>query len=111
MNNKNKIYAFVSISVVVLTAASFFAAVNFLLKINNLVFNVDKKIIKEQTTVLNKEGFEKIKNKLNPGKNSMDIEEKFLNIDAAEAGNADNSGSSNSGSGADKINNAGGLSE
>ncbi len=64
--NKNKIYAAISISVAVLIAASFFAAVSFLLKISNLVFNVDQNIIKEQTIELNNDGFEMIKNKLNP---------------------------------------------
>lgn len=86
--NKNKIYAFVSISVIILTVASFAATVGFLLKINKLVFNVDEKIIKEQTTVLNKEGFERIKNKLNPQKNNIITEEKSINIDAS-GGSAD----------------------
>lgn len=84
-SNKNKIYAAISISVIILTAASFFAAVNFLLKINNLVFNVDEKIIKEQTTELNKDGFERIKSKLNLGKSSVINESNPVNINVADS--------------------------
>lgn len=69
-SSKNKIYALVSISVIILTVASFVAAISFLLKINNLVFNVDQNIINEQTTELDKDGFENIKNKLDPERNN-----------------------------------------
>lgn len=74
-SSKNKIYAAVSISVIILTVASFGAAISFLLKINNLVFNVDQNIIKEQTTELNKNGFEHIRNKLYPERNNINNKE------------------------------------
>ena len=61
---KNKAYAIISILLVFLIAVSFIVTVNFLLKIENLAFNTDERIIKEKTTTLDKEGFEKIKVKL-----------------------------------------------
>ncbi len=78
-SSKNKIYALVSIFVIVLTVMSFFEVTRFLLKINNLVFNVDQNIVKEQTTELNKNSFEKIKSKLNPEKNNINDNEGTIN--------------------------------
>lgn len=61
---KDKIYAFLSVLAIILIIGSFAAAANFLLQVNKYIFSVDEKIIKEKTTVLDKEGFAKIKEKL-----------------------------------------------
>lgn len=61
---KDEIYVFLSILVIVLIIGSFAAAANFLMQINKYIFSVDEKIIKEKTTVLDREGFARIKEKL-----------------------------------------------
>lgn len=66
---KDEIYAFLSILAIVLIIGSFAAAANFLLQINKYIFSVDEKIIREKTTVLDKEGFARIKEKLKAKEN------------------------------------------
>ncbi len=61
---KNKIYAAASIAVFISIMVSFMAVVNFLVKINNIAFSIDEKLIKEKTTALNMEGYERIKDKI-----------------------------------------------
>ncbi|MBU4350888.1 hypothetical protein KKH63_00950, partial [Patescibacteria group bacterium] len=61
---KDKIYAFLSFLTIVLVIGSFAAAVNFLLETNEYIFSVNEKIVKEKTTLVDKAGFENIKEKL-----------------------------------------------
>lgn len=61
---KDKIYAFLSFLAIVLAIGSFVLVVNFLLQINKYIFNLDEKIVKEKTTVMDKAGFENIREKL-----------------------------------------------
>lgn len=63
---KNKIYAIISVSVIIFLIASFFLAVNFFIKINNLVFGVDERLIREKTTVPDIDGYDLMKNKIEP---------------------------------------------
>lgn len=69
---KDRIYAFLSFLTIVLVVGSFALAVNFLLETNKYIFSVNEKIVKEKTTVVDKTGFENIKEKLNL-KNSKNI--------------------------------------
>jgi len=69
---KNKIYALTSIFILIFLIASFALAVNFLVKINGLVFGVDEGLIEEKTTVLNIDGYNKIKNKVENDRNAED---------------------------------------
>lgn len=62
---KDKIYAFLSFLTIILVIGSFVAVVNFLLETNKYIFNVNEKIVKEKTIVVDKMGFENIKEKLN----------------------------------------------
>lgn len=66
---KNNIYALISLSTIVITVISFVFITGFLVKINGLVINVDNKLVEEKNTVLNKSGYEKIKEKI--GKNPV----------------------------------------
>lgn len=61
---KNKIYALASISVIAFSVASFILTVNFLLKINNLVFKVDERLITDKSSVLDANAYNEIKDKL-----------------------------------------------
>lgn len=61
---KNKIYAVVSVMTLVSIIASFLAIVSFLVYVNNIIFSVDEKMIKEKTIVLNIEGYDQIKDKV-----------------------------------------------
>jgi hypothetical protein len=61
---KNKIYALISILAIISVIASFAATVKFLLEINNFIFSVDEKIVKDKTVLLDKERFFSIKDKL-----------------------------------------------
>ncbi len=61
---KNKIYAFLSFLTIVLAIGSFAVMVNFLLRTNKYIFSVNEKVIKEKTTVIDKAGFEIVKEKL-----------------------------------------------
>lgn len=60
---KNKIYILTSVFAILVIAISFVMAINFFIKINGLVFNVDEKMIGEKTTVLNLDAYNKIKSK------------------------------------------------
>lgn len=62
---ENKIYAFLSILAIILIFGSFALVVDFLLKINKYIFSVNEQIVKEKTTILDKAGFNKLKEKLN----------------------------------------------
>ncbi len=62
---KDKIYAFLSFLAIVSAIGSFVFAVSFLLETNKYIFSVNEKIVKEKTTVVDKAGFEIIKEKLN----------------------------------------------
>lgn len=73
---KDKIYAFISFLAIVLLVGSFAFIVNFLLKMNNYVFNVSEEIVKEKTTVVDKAGFESIIKKMN--ERGVNGSEKFL---------------------------------
>lgn len=68
---KNNIYALISLSVIIITLVSFAYTTNFLVKINNLIFNFDQKIISEKTTVLNESSFNAIKDKLEKSKTKL----------------------------------------
>lgn len=61
---KDKIYALLSFLSIILVIGSFAFTVNFLLEINKYIFSVNEKIVKEKTTVVDKAGFENIKEKL-----------------------------------------------
>lgn len=61
---KNKIYIATSVFVILIIAASLVMTINFFMKINGLVFNVDEKMIGEKTTVLDSDAYNKIKSKL-----------------------------------------------
>jgi len=61
---KDKIYAALSFLAIVLAIGSFALVVNFLLQINKYIFSVNDQIVKEKTTVMDKPGFESIKEKL-----------------------------------------------
>ena len=61
---KNKIYALASISVIVFIVVSFVLTVNFLLKINTLIFKADEKKINEQSTTLDKDAYNRIKSEI-----------------------------------------------
>ncbi len=61
---KNKIYASVSISVIAFAIASFVLTVNFLIKINNLVFKIDENLVNEKATVFDAEAYGRIKNEI-----------------------------------------------
>ncbi len=64
---KNKIYAVSSILVIILIIGSFAMVANFLLEINEYIFSVDEKIVKEKTTILDKANLDKIKAKIDSG--------------------------------------------
>lgn len=61
---KNNIYALISILAIVSVVASFAATVKFLLEVNNFIFSVDEKIVREKTVLLDKEKFYGIRDKL-----------------------------------------------
>lgn len=61
---KNKIYTVVSVMTLISIIASFLAIVSFLVYVNNIIFGVDEKMIKEKTIVLNIEGYDQIKDKV-----------------------------------------------
>lgn len=61
---KNKIYALTSIFVIVFIVASFALTVSFLLKINTLIFKADEKLITEQSTMLDKDAYSRIKSEI-----------------------------------------------
>lgn len=63
---KKEIYALASIAIIILIVASFTAAMFFLLKINNLIFNVNDRLIRDKIMILDKSGFDKIKDNLSP---------------------------------------------
>ncbi len=65
---KNNIYALISLSVIIITLTSFAYTANFLVKINNLIFNFDQKLISEKTTTLDEDSFNAIKDKLEKNK-------------------------------------------
>lgn len=60
---KNKIYILTSVFVILIIAASLVATINFFVKINGLVFNVDEKMIGEKTMTLDLDAYNKIKDK------------------------------------------------
>ena len=61
---KDKIYALLSFLAIVLAIGSFVLTINFLLKINKYIFSVNQQTVKEKTTVVDKAGFETIKERL-----------------------------------------------
>lgn len=61
---KDKIYAFLSFLTIVLTIGSFAAVMKFLLDTNEYIFSVNEKIVEEKTIIVDKAGFESIKEKL-----------------------------------------------
>ena len=66
LNNKikSRIYALASISVFAISIGSFVIFANFLIKINKLSFALDEKLIEEKTTVLDVDGYNEIKGKV-----------------------------------------------
>jgi len=61
---KNKIYMIISAFVFIIAILSFVLSINFFMKINKLSLNTDKNIIKENTTVLDIDRYNIIKDKL-----------------------------------------------
>ncbi len=68
---KSKIYALVSISVFAISIISFVVFINFMVKIKDLSFALDEKLIEEKTTVLNVDEYNKIKEKIE--KNNISV--------------------------------------
>lgn len=66
---KNKIYSIISISVLAVTVISFIVSINFLIRINNTSLNIDKKIVKDETTTLDINAYNEIKDKIEMLKN------------------------------------------
>lgn len=84
---KDKVYAFLSFLTIILVIGSFAAVVNFLLETNKYIFSVNEKIVKEKTTVVDKAGFENIKEKLKikESKNAVIYPNSALEIQNEEA--------------------------
>lgn len=62
---KNKIYASVSILAIAFAAISFILVINFLVKINSLVFNIDNKNnTDERSAVFDSGSYAQIKNEV-----------------------------------------------
>lgn len=61
---KSKIYALASVSVFAISVISFVVFINFMVKIKDLSFALDEKLIEEKTTVLNVDEYNKIKEKI-----------------------------------------------
>lgn len=68
---KSRIYALVSISVFAVSIISFVVFINFLIKIKDLSFALDEKLIEEKTTVLDIDEYNKIKGKIE--KNNISV--------------------------------------
>lgn len=60
---KSKIYIAISVFVILIIVISLVMAIDFFIKINVLVFNVDEKMIGEKTTALDLDAYNKIKSK------------------------------------------------